>query len=98
MKIDFIGIVREIKTWDKDKDGNTLPAEKITDQITFLDRTTGGDIVITFPQGHGYITGADVNVKTEVKPVIRNFKLALYAVVNAVEAAPLPPKPEEKKK
>ncbi|NOH00633.1 MAG: hypothetical protein HND47_00985 [Chloroflexi bacterium] len=83
MQISFKGIVRDIKNWEKDKDGNTLPPEKVTCQITFLDRETGGDVVITFPHDHGFSIGQDVDIKHAlVKPQIRNFKLALYAQPN----------------
>jgi len=79
MKVKFTGIVREIKVWDTDKDKKPLPPEKWTDQITFLDRETGGDVVITFPHDHNYKVGPDYEVDLLVKPQVRNFKLSLYA-------------------
>lgn len=83
MQVSFTGIVREIKDWETDKQGNVLPPEKVTTQITFLDRETGGDVVITFPHDHGFVVGQDVQIKNAlVKPVLRNFKLSLYAQPN----------------
>ena len=88
MKLQFTGIVRDIKEWDKDKKtGELLPVDKVRCQVTFMDRGTGGDVVITFPHGHGYIIGQEVEVKTEVKPQVQNFRLALYAVTNLPEPA-----------
>jgi gluconate kinase len=79
MNLKFVGIVREVKDWTTDRDGNQLPADKVTSQITFLDRPTGGDVVITFPAGHGYKVDQDVNIDIVVKPQIKNYKLQLYA-------------------
>lgn len=90
MQVSFTGIVREIKPWELDKDKRPLPPEKITHQITFLDRSTGGDVVIVFPPTHSFVVGEDVEVKTQVKPQIMNYRLSLRAVLNPVEAAPLP--------
>ena len=93
MRLQFTGIVRDIKEWDKDKKtGELLPLDKVRCQVTFMDRGTGGDVVITFPHGHGYTVGQEVEVKTEVKPQVQNFRLALYAVVNLPEPAPTPKK------
>ncbi|MCK6566979.1 MAG: hypothetical protein HUU12_02510 [Anaerolineales bacterium] len=95
MQVSFIGIVRDIKDWNKDKDGNPLPPDRVTSQITFLDRETGGDVVITFPHNHGFTIGQDVNIKAAiVKPSIRNYKLALYAQPNE----PLHTQPNEQDK
>lgn len=91
MQVTFTGIVREIKNWEKDKDGNLLPPERVTCQITFLDRETGGDVVLTYPHDHGFSVGQDVTIKSvQVKPQIRNFKLALYVqpVNTPVQAVP----------
>lgn len=79
MKVSFNAVVREMKDWTEDKQGNLLPPDKITTQITFLDRETGGDVVITFPHDHGFVTGQDVKLDLVVKPAIRNYKLSLYA-------------------
>jgi hypothetical protein len=96
MQISFKGIVREIKNWEKDKDGNVLPPEKVTCQITFLDRETGGDVVITFPHDHGFSVGQDVDIKNAlVKPQIRNFKLALYAQPNNTPVQVIDEKPKK---
>lgn len=83
MQISFKGIVREIKNWELDKDGNPLEPDKVTCQITFLDRETGGDVVVTFPHDHGFTIGQDVDIKGAiVKPQIRNYRLSLYAQPN----------------
>lgn len=79
MKLQIVGIVREVKDWDTDKDGHPLPVDRVTSQVTIFDRETGGDVVVNFHAGHGLGVGQDVEIKAEVKPVIRNFKLSLYA-------------------
>lgn len=79
MKLELVGIVREIKDWDKDRDGVRLSPDKVVSQITFFDRETGGDVVVNFHAGHGLAVGQDVVIKAQVKPVIRNYKLSLYA-------------------
>lgn len=78
MKVQFKGIVREIKNWDTNQKGEPLPPEKVTSQILFLDRETGGDVSLTYPAGHGLQVGQDVAVDVVAKPAIRNFRLTLY--------------------
>lgn len=97
MQVKFIGIVKEIKDWNTDKEGHPLPADKVTSQITFFDRKTGGDVTITFPAGHGLTVGEDVEMEAEVKPQIRNYKLSLYAqpVQHQAEKAPAPTQPKK---
>ena len=90
MKVQFVGIVREIKECNTDKEGKPLPPEKVTSQISFLDRATGGDVTMTYPVGHGLATGQDVEIDVEVKPVLRNFKLSLYVIGST-------PKPQPRK-
>lgn len=88
MKLEIVGIVKEVKDWDTDKQGVRLPPEKVTSQVTFFDRETGGDLVVNFHAGHGLAVGQDVSIKAVVKPVIRNYKLALYAQPAADEKSP----------
>jgi len=78
MQIEFVGIVREVKDWNTDKNGVALPADKVTSQILFMDKDSGGDVSLTYPAGHGLKVGQDVTVKAVVKPVVRNFKLTMY--------------------
>ncbi|KXK14399.1 MAG: hypothetical protein UZ14_CFX002001164 [Chloroflexi bacterium OLB14] len=78
MNVKFTGIVREIKDWNTNQKGEALPPEKVTSQILFLDRETGGDISLTYPAGHGLKVGQDVTVDVVVKSSIRNFRLTLY--------------------
>lgn len=99
MLLEFTGIVREIKDWTKDKDGNPLAPDKVTSQITFLDRETGGDVVVTYPHDHGLAVGQDVKVKVTVKPQLRNYKLSLYVQpVNTPSVVVPPVEPEKPKK
>lgn len=99
MQVQFTGIVREIKDWTTDKDGKILPPEKVTSQITFLDRETGGDVVMTYPHDHGLSVGQDVNIKVLVKPQLRNFKLSLYVQPVNTPAQAIPNvEPEKPKK
>ncbi len=81
MNVGFTGIVREVKDWDTDKNGVALPKDKITSQILFMDRDSGGDVSLTYPVGHGLKVGQELKVDAFVKPVYRNFKLTLYVQV-----------------
>jgi hypothetical protein len=78
MKVQFRGIVRDIKNWDTNQKGEPLAPEKVTSQILFLDRDSGGDVSLTYPAGHGLAVGQEVTVDAVVKPAIRNFRLTLY--------------------
>lgn len=80
MQVQIKGIVRQIKEWDKDRDGRPLPPERCTAQVLLMDRETGGDVQLTYPSGHGLTVGQDVDVVCQVNPQVRNFKLALYVV------------------
>lgn len=83
MQLQFSGFVREIKDWNTDKNGVALPPEKVTSQILFLDKETGGDVSLTYLAGHGLKVGQEVAVNVAVKPAVRNFKLSLYVQPSA---------------
>ncbi|MDP2778185.1 MAG: hypothetical protein Q8O48_11135 [Anaerolineales bacterium] len=83
MNVGFTGIVREVKDWETDKNGAALPKEKVTSQILFMDKDSGGDVSLTYPAGHGLKIGQELRVEVFVKPVYRNFKLTMY-----VQSAP----------
>lgn len=78
MKVQFQGIVREIKDWDTNQKGEKLAPDKVTSQVLFLDRDSGGDVSLTYPVGHGLSVGQDAKVDVVVKPAVRNFRLTLY--------------------
>lgn len=78
MQLAFVGIVREVKDWNTDKNGVALAPEKVTSQILFMDKDSGGDVSLTYAAGHGLKVGQDVKVDVFVKPVYRNFKLTMY--------------------
>ncbi|MBI5841456.1 MAG: hypothetical protein HZB19_15265 [Chloroflexi bacterium] len=65
MKVQFKGFVRDIYVSDKDKNGNakTNPVH----YITFVDMETGGDVKLSFPEGHGLAVGQQVNIDAVVK-------------------------------
>lgn len=91
MQVKFVGIVKRVKDWDVNgKTGEVLPPDKVTHQVTFFDRKTGGDVVITFPAGYGpFEVGQELTVEAEVQPYIKNYN-------NALQALPLPDKPSKK--
>jgi len=78
MQVEFTGIVRELKDWENDQKGNPLPREKVTTQVLFMDKDSGGDVSLTYPAGHGLKIGQELRVSVFTKPVYRNFKLTLY--------------------
>lgn len=93
MEVKLTGLVKDIKDWKTNKEGKALPPEDVKSQITFYDPDYGGDVVMTFPAGHGYKVGRNfVEVNVVVKPIVVNYKLSLYVLGPVLSSDPLPPK------
>lgn len=65
MKVQFKGLVRDVFISDKDKNGNAKA--KPVHYITFVDVETGGDVKLSYDEGHGLTIGQTVDVNATVK-------------------------------
>ncbi len=65
MKMQFKGLVRDIYVSDKDKDGKAKPHP--AHYVTFVDMETGGDVKLSYEEGHGLAVGQVVDVNVVVK-------------------------------
>lgn len=78
MQLQIKGIVKEIKVWTVDRNGVAIPAERQTEDVTFFDLETMGDLQLTFPAGTGLQVGSQVSAECVVMPVYKSYKLRLY--------------------
>ncbi len=65
MKVQFKALVRDVYVSDKDKNGN-VKAHPV-EYITFVDVDNGGDVKLSFDQGHGLAVGQTVNLDLVVR-------------------------------